>query len=283
MSRVFSFVRGSRSAGASRGTLGWRHIRQGLAGLSLALAAGTVLAGGEAAGASMPAATPVVPVTQGGTPVSAPLGNEFSIEAADLSANPASLDWFGQSPFRVSSAVQADDHCVDVSRVANAHPSLSLIDKVRSVASEQEGLVTYVSQTFRLSADMASRIVKTAYREALFAGVSPLLVLAIIEKESGFQPSARSPVGAIGLMQVMAKYHVDRFSTPGKRIDLTHVETNIKVGSRILREYLDAAQGNLKQALSRYSGGTKGYSTAVLDTYQRLKSDNDPNAVKATR
>lgn len=280
MSRVFSFVRGSHSAGASRGTLGWRHIRQGLAGLSLALAAGTVLAGGEAAGSSMPAAAPALTVA---APVPAPLANEFSIEAADLSANPAYLDWFGQSPFRVSSAVQADDHCVDVSRVANAHPSLSLIDKVRSVASEQEGLVTYVSQTFRLSADMASRIVKTAYREALFAGVSPLLVLAIIEKESGFQPSARSPVGAIGLMQVMAKYHVDRFSTPGKRIDLTHVETNIKVGSRILREYLDAAQGNLKQALSRYSGGTKGYSTAVLDTYQRLKSDNDPNAVKATR
>lgn len=280
MSRVFSFVRGSHSAGASRGTLGWRHIRQGLAGLSLALAAGTVLAGGEAAGSSMPAAAPAQTVA---APVPAPLANEFSIEAADLSANPAYLDWFGQSPFRVSSAVQADDHCVDVSRVANAHPSLSLIDKVRSVASEQEGLVTYVSQTFRLSADMASRIVKTAYREALFAGVSPLLVLAIIEKESGFQPSARSPVGAIGLMQVMAKYHVDRFSPPGKRIDLTHVETNIKVGSRILREYLDAAQGNIKQALSRYSGGTKGYSTAVLDTYQRLKSDNDPNAVKATR
>lgn len=280
MSRVFSFVRGSHSAGASRGTLGWRHIRQGLAGLSLALAAGTVLAGGEAAGSSMPAAAPALTVA---APVPAPLANEFSIEAADLSANPAYLDWFGQSPFRVSSAVQADDHCVDVSRVANAHPSLSLIDKVRSAASEQEGLVTYVSQTFRLSADMASRIVKTAYREALFAGVSPLLVLAIIEKESGFQPSARSPVGAIGLMQVMAKYHVDRFSTPGKRIDLTHVETNIKVGSRILREYLDAAQGNIKQALSRYSGGTKGYSTAVLDTYQRLKSDNDPNAVKATR
>lgn len=280
MSRVFSFVRGSHSARASRGTLGWRHIRQGLAGLSLALAAGTVLAGGEAAGSSMPAAAPALTVA---APVPAPLANEFSIEAADLSANPAYLDWFGQSPFRVSSAVQADDHCVDVSRVANAHPSLSLIDKVRSAASEQEGLVTYVSQTFRLSADMASRIVKTAYREALFAGVSPLLVLAIIEKESGFQPSARSPVGAIGLMQVMAKYHVDRFSTPGKRIDLTHVETNIKVGSRILREYLDAAQGNIKQALSRYSGGTKGYSTAVLDTYQRLKSDNDPNAVKATR
>lgn len=280
MSRVFSFVRGSHSAGASRGTLGWRHIRQGLAGLSLALAAGTVLAGGEAAGSSMPAAAPALTVA---APVPAPLANEFSIEAADLSANPAYLDWFGQSPFRVSSAVQADDHCVDVSRVANAHPSLSLIDKVRSAASEQEGLVTYVSQTFRLSADMASRIVKTAYREALFAGVSPLLVLAIIEKESGFQPSARSPVGAIGLMQVMAKYHVDRFSPPGKRIDLTHVETNIKVGSRILREYLDAAQGNLKQALSRYSGGTKGYSTAVLDTYQRLKSDNDPNAVKAPR
>lgn len=193
------------------------------------------------------------------------------------------LDWFGQSPFRVSSVAQAENHCVDVSRVANAHPSLSLIDKVRSVASEQEGLVTYVSQTFRLSADMASRIVRTAYREALFVGVSPLLVLAIIEKESGFQPSARSPVGAIGLMQVMAKYHVDRFSTPGKRIDLTHVETNIKVGSHILREYLDAAQGNIKQALSRYSGGTKGYSTAVLDTYQRLKSDNDPNEFKATR
>lgn len=235
------------------------------------------------AGSLAPAASPSGPVVAGVAQPLTALSNEFFVDDSfkdSLALEQAHSDWFGHSPYKVSFTAPLEKHCFDVSRVSNTNPSLGLVEKVKDTALQQEGLVAYVRETFRVSSDLASRIVKTAYREAIFSGVSPILVLAIIEKESSFQPGARSPVGAVGLMQVMAKYHAKRFSPPGKLIDLTHVETNIKVGSKILREYLDATQGNLKLALSRYSGNTKGYPVAVLDTYQRLKTETDPSAVR---
>ncbi len=46
-------------------------------------------------------------------------------------------------------------------------------------------------------------IVRAAFREAQKQGVDYRMVLAVIEAESAFDPNARSPAGARGLMQIM--------------------------------------------------------------------------------
>lgn len=127
----------------------------------------------------------------------------------------------------------------------------------------------YMQTKFKVSPELSRRIVSSAYSEAKQVGVSPQLLLAIMERESGFQPNAKSSVGAVGLMQVMGKYHAHKLGTPN--VDLTHPETNIKLGAKVLQEYVNLAGGNLQRALKNYSGGARNYANKVLGTYQSLK------------
>jgi soluble lytic murein transglycosylase-like protein len=57
-------------------------------------------------------------------------------------------------------------------------------------------------------------------------GVPPALVYALVIEESGGQMEIVSSAGAVGLMQVMHRFHPD--------VDLTIPEINVKVGCQIL-------------------------------------------------
>lgn len=72
-------------------------------------------------------------------------------------------------------------------------------------------------------------------------GVDPNLVAAIIRTESGGDPSAGNPSGAVGLMQVLGgSYDPD---------------TNIRQGVALYSQYLAEFNGNTKLALAAYNAG----------------------------
>ena len=104
---------------------------------------------------------------------------------------------------------------------------------------------------------------KHVHYEARRAGLSPELVLSIIEVESNFNPYAISRAGARGLMQVMP-FWLKKIGRPDD--SLFRVHTNLRYGCTILRYYLDKENGNLSHALARYNGspGRRAYPDLVV-------------------
>ncbi len=111
------------------------------------------------------------------------------------------------------------------------------------------------------------RLLKAVHREATRAGLTPELVLAVIEVESRFDPYAISRSGAQGLMQVMP-FWLDEIGRPED--NLIDIHTNLRLGCTILKYYLDLENGDLHRALARYNGsaGSRRYSNKVLFALQ---------------
>ena len=81
-------------------------------------------------------------------------------------------------------------------------------------------------------------------------GVPPCLVAAVIGTESGGDPSAVSPAGATGLMQLMPQYF------GGDQDALFDPKTNVAKGSAHLAKLLRSRKGNLVEALASYNAGS---------------------------
>lgn len=81
-------------------------------------------------------------------------------------------------------------------------------------------------------------------------GVDPALVRAVMKTESNFDRWARSPKGALGLMQLIPstgrRYGVSDFFDP---------QQNVEGGVRYLRFLLEKFNGNIDLALAGYNAG----------------------------
>ena len=90
-------------------------------------------------------------------------------------------------------------------------------------------------------------------------GVDYALLQALIATESGFDPVAVSPKGAVGLMQLMPdtarRYGVAGDSKNPVEKKLTDPRTNIKAGTKYLSYLLDLFPGQLELALAAYNAG----------------------------
>jgi len=116
---------------------------------------------------------------------------------------------------------------------------------------------------------------------ASFNALDESLIRAIIHAESAYQPDARSPKGAQGLMQLMpetaAELHVANPFDPAENID---------GGARYLAQLLDQFDGDLELAAAAYNAGpnavyqyggippfdeTREYVRRVKILYQRYR------------
>lgn len=106
------------------------------------------------------------------------------------------------------------------------------------------------STRYGIAADLASSILDVARAE----GIDPELGFRLVKLESDFNERATSPVGAVGLTQVMpatAKYFV-KGATKQRLYDR---ETNLRVGFRYLRTLVKEYKGNMNLALLVYNRG----------------------------
>ncbi|MGD9942208.1 MAG: transglycosylase SLT domain-containing protein [Burkholderiaceae bacterium] len=162
-------------------------------------------------------------------------------------------------------------------KVAHASVHVSSERPVRKLprsSREQRNIAEFVAQKYRVALDDVLRIVDHAYHAARELRIDPYLVIAVMSIESSFNPNARSPQGAQGLMQVLTRVHADKFAPFGGVTAAFDPMANISVGSRILKEYL-VRHGSVEAALKSYVGAALlphdfGYGLKVLTERERI-------------
>ncbi len=133
--------------------------------------------------------------------------------------------------------------------------------------------VTHNSARYRIPADLAADI----YDIALAEGIDPTLAFRLVRVESGFVQRAVSPVGAVGLAQLMPRtaFGLDPSLTYA---DLFDRKTNLRLGFRYLKQMIEKYDGDLRLALLAYNRGpgtvdmvlqeggdpANGYANAVI-------------------
>jgi len=143
-----------------------------------------------------------------------------------------------------------------------------------AIPGNVDALVVALARKYRVSADATREMVDAAYVEAGRNGLDPLLIIAVIGIESRFNPIAQSDGGALGLMQIIPRYHGDKFDAAGGE-SMLDPRINIQVGAAVLREYIRRG-GTEIAGLQLYNGALDDESTAyahkVLAEKQRLRS-----------
>lgn len=100
---------------------------------------------------------------------------------------------------------------------------------------------------------------KDIQHTALDKQLEPAHVYAVIRQESAFNKDARSPAGAMGLMQLMPKTGLTtakKYSIPLGNTELLYQPgKNITIGSAYLREVMDQYDKNIILASAAYNAG----------------------------
>jgi soluble lytic murein transglycosylase len=93
------------------------------------------------------------------------------------------------------------------------------------------------------------------------------ILWAVMRQESGFRPAVRSPVGALGLLQLMPSTAERVADELGEKVEpqaLTRAYSNLHFGSAYLRKLIDGFQGNVPLALAAYNAGPQAVGRWLL-------------------
>jgi soluble lytic murein transglycosylase-like protein len=199
---------------------------------------------------------------------------------------PVSALSFGAGFIALAIAISASDRSIaaDPSSPAGSEFRLShdLIDSFRlaKTAPSTNGIAEHPAVSPQLVDKPYAALIEYAARDA---DIDPALVHAVVHAESRYNPAARSPKGALGLMQVLP--------ATALRYGVTDVgrspEINLRVGTRYMRDLTEQFDGRLDLALAAYNAGenavlrygarippyreTQLYVSAVLAKYRELR------------
>lgn len=138
------------------------------------------------------------------------------------------------------------------------------------------------SAVTRMELSTRFKAVRHLIREAASQhGLEFELLQAVIATESGFDPQAVSPKGAVGLMQVIPdtaeRFGVRAVGRQSVSERLTDPRTNIQAGSRYLAWLVNQFNGDVRLAVAAYNAG----EGAVLKAGRRIP--NYPETIDYVR
>jgi len=110
-----------------------------------------------------------------------------------------------------------------------------------------------IAKAFASEYGISESLARDIHEAAVKVGIDPDVAFGLVRAESSFRTRAVSPVGAIGLTQVMPA--TAREIAPGTtRSDLMNAKTNLRIGFTYLRRLIDK-YGNEDLALTAYNRG----------------------------
>ena len=198
--------------------------------------------------------------------------------------------------------------CLAIGVLSCGHFSLPLSNELPPVSLASSAQVPLASATLGVEGDTADPMVDrairyleerrsglseaeitavatTIVREAKIHGIDPNLVLAVIHIESRGNTFALSPVGAMGMMQIMpptGEELATKLDIPWRGAQtLFDPQVNVRMGVTYLKQ-LESRYGSMKTALAAYNWGPgridskirrgvavpASYSGSVLATYR---------------
>jgi hypothetical protein len=141
--------------------------------------------------------------------------------------------------------------------------------------AEKRNFYEDVMRLKQVDSARADSIAQFAVREAYVRGISPAIIFGVMLTEnSRFVSSAKSNVGAVGLMQVYPKVWLTKELGSLFGRDLATDSTNVKYGVFILSQYFrprdkagQTSERDWQTALLRYNGCVHGTNTPRCHTY----------------
>lgn len=122
---------------------------------------------------------------------------------------------------------------------------------------ERANAIIGFAKRYRIAVDLAASIHDVAVAE----GLEPELGFRIVRAESEFKERATSPVGAVGLTQVMPS--TARYLRPGITVEqLYDRHANLEIGFRYLRGLIREYKGDVKLAVLAYNRGPVAVNNA---------------------
>lgn len=111
-------------------------------------------------------------------------------------------------------------------------------------------------KTFRVTSQAGQDYPTIARNEARAAGIPPVLFVRQINEESGFNPNAVSPAGAIGIAQFMPS------TAAGLGVNPWNPSASLKGAARLMASYVKR-YGDYAKALAAYNAGSGRLASAL--------------------
>jgi soluble lytic murein transglycosylase-like protein len=152
-------------------------------------------------------------------------------------------------------------------------PVVSAVDSA-TLSPKMRAALDFVSRKYRVSDEALVPIFAAAQATGRELHLDPLLIVAVIGVESGFNPFSQSTFGAQGLMQVVPRFHLDKLPDESDQAAFLDPVVNVQVGARVLKDSI-RRNGGLENGLQQFAGAlndpARRYATKVLAEKQRLE------------
>jgi soluble lytic murein transglycosylase len=164
--------------------------------------------------------------------------------------------------------LRSDLHLLNAKIIQNSENYLATFRYLYDVLEKKEVLFNRHLLETLYPKPYLELLTKTIKKQAF----DPIIVLSLIRQESVFNPEARSPVGARGLMQLMPRTARRYKKTVGDK-QLVNPELNIELGTKYFTTLMKRYDGNLVYVLSAYNAGearVERWKTQYFDTDQSI-------------